>query len=520
MPSNVGVYLHMLVFGLGSWIAINGIYAELPFMVNDLPEGYAIAATLGVAIQLGNVAPLLYGVLRRRYGGSLAIPTTYFIFLIGIACCILLSIFWKHTLLVGGKRSSVALIVLTGGVAMVDSTSSVVFWPFASRFPSDKVIALATGEALSSTVPGILSLIQSSGSGGVCASNGSHPLFPVPLYFVALALVLLQQQQQQQHEEGLLDYVPSQYSANMSFSGTTEYKKLQAAGNIIESLERLDNDSGSETGEGRMLEVNGLNDLGVGLDDTSSSLSVLETTTRPRLSFAIYAVIAVLGFLQNGVLPTIIPLVSKLYTPCTYGATNSTALTLSPLFSLLVMWRPFRSQKEAVISTSAIGVGSLYILTLAFLQTRAPMSSTASGGYIHGMAIVIISCATAFTKSAAFLLVSRGGHSIAKSFPRRFKHGNSSPIAIVLGAEERGVVGNEEEDPRAEKQTGDQKSQGFIFHGNHRDDRGLDDGEGGEEGRRRRKRLEWAGIVTQVGSFVGAALIYIIVYHTDWVVTN
>mmetsp|Transcript_6400 Transcript_6400/g.9981 ORF Transcript_6400/g.9981 Transcript_6400/m.9981 type:complete len:400 (+) Transcript_6400:102-1301(+) len=311
---------------------------------------------------------------------------------------------------------------------------------------------------------------------------------------------LLQQQQQQQHEEGLLDYVPSQYSANMSFSGTTEYKKLQAAGNIIESLERLDNDSGSETGEGRMLEVNGLNDLGVGLDDTSSSLSVLETTTRPRLSFAIYAVIAVLGFLQNGVLPTIIPLVSKLYTPCTYGATNSTALTLSPLFSLLVMWRPFRSQKEAVISTSAIGVGSLYILTLAFLQTRAPMSSTASGGYIHGMAIVIISCATAFTKSAAFLLVSRGGHSIAKSFPRRFKHGNSSPIAIVLGAEERGVVGNEEEDPRAEEQTGDQKSQGFIFHGNHRDDRGLDDGEGGEEGRRRRKRLEWAGIVTQVSS--------------------
>mmetsp|Transcript_10948 Transcript_10948/g.15186 ORF Transcript_10948/g.15186 Transcript_10948/m.15186 type:complete len:129 (+) Transcript_10948:34-420(+) len=123
----------------------------------------------------------------------------------------------------------------------------------------------------------------------------------------------------------------------------------------------------------------------------------------------------------------------------------------------------------------------------------------------------------AFTKSAAFLLVSRGGHSISKSFPRRFKHGNSSPIAIVLGAEERGI-GHDEKD--RETAATDRKSQGCIFDGRHSDDRDLDDGEGGGEGRRRRKRLEWAGVVTQVGSFVGAVVMYIMIQYTDWVVSK
>ena len=60
------VYALMAVFGLSSWIAINGIYSELPLIINDLPEGWAINATLSLVIQAANIGPLAYFLVMRR----------------------------------------------------------------------------------------------------------------------------------------------------------------------------------------------------------------------------------------------------------------------------------------------------------------------------------------------------------------------------------------------------------------------------------------------------------------------
>eukprot|EP00036_Acanthoecidae_sp_10tr_P002425 CAMPEP_0182946778 /NCGR_PEP_ID=MMETSP0105_2-20130417/57550_1 /TAXON_ID=81532 ORGANISM="Acanthoeca-like sp., Strain 10tr" /NCGR_SAMPLE_ID=MMETSP0105_2 /ASSEMBLY_ACC=CAM_ASM_000205 /LENGTH=81 /DNA_ID=CAMNT_0025086939 /DNA_START=136 /DNA_END=378 /DNA_ORIENTATION=- len=64
-PMNRWVYALFIVFGLGSWITINGLFAELRLFSDDLPEGNTIYADIGLAIQLANVAPLAYGSLRR-----------------------------------------------------------------------------------------------------------------------------------------------------------------------------------------------------------------------------------------------------------------------------------------------------------------------------------------------------------------------------------------------------------------------------------------------------------------------
>lgn len=51
--------IHLLVctFGMGSWVAINGLWVELPLLVAELPEGWYLPSYLTVIIQLANDAP-------------------------------------------------------------------------------------------------------------------------------------------------------------------------------------------------------------------------------------------------------------------------------------------------------------------------------------------------------------------------------------------------------------------------------------------------------------------------------
>lgn len=48
-----------VLFGLGSWIGINGIYSQLP-QLDTLPEGWNLAANIVVAVQFANLGPILY----------------------------------------------------------------------------------------------------------------------------------------------------------------------------------------------------------------------------------------------------------------------------------------------------------------------------------------------------------------------------------------------------------------------------------------------------------------------------
>lgn len=59
------VFTGFIVFGMSSWITINGLFAELPQFYQDLPEGPKIYADLSVVIQLANVAPLAYAAAQR-----------------------------------------------------------------------------------------------------------------------------------------------------------------------------------------------------------------------------------------------------------------------------------------------------------------------------------------------------------------------------------------------------------------------------------------------------------------------
>lgn len=45
--------IFLIVFGVSSWLAINGLWMELPSLVNVLPEGWNLPAYLSIIIQVG-----------------------------------------------------------------------------------------------------------------------------------------------------------------------------------------------------------------------------------------------------------------------------------------------------------------------------------------------------------------------------------------------------------------------------------------------------------------------------------
>ncbi|KAJ7985137.1 hypothetical protein DPEC_G00348960 [Dallia pectoralis] len=152
------------LFGMGSWVAINGMWVELPLIVPDLPERWSLPSYLTVLIQMANVGPLFITVMHRFRPNFLdERPVIYTIVSLGVVATFLLALFWKHTAPLGGATHSVALLVLCFLLSMVDCTSSVTFLPFMMRLGPQYITTYFVGEGLSGLVPGAVALIQGVG---------------------------------------------------------------------------------------------------------------------------------------------------------------------------------------------------------------------------------------------------------------------------------------------------------------------------------------------------------------------
>jgi riboflavin transporter 2 len=49
-----------LFFGIGAWVGVNGIYVQLPLLVNSAPEGWNLPAYMVMIVQFANLGPILY----------------------------------------------------------------------------------------------------------------------------------------------------------------------------------------------------------------------------------------------------------------------------------------------------------------------------------------------------------------------------------------------------------------------------------------------------------------------------
>ncbi|KAF0035624.1 solute carrier family 52, riboflavin transporter, member 3-A [Scophthalmus maximus] len=158
------VHLLACAFGLGSWVAVNGLWVELPLIVNTLPEGWDLPSYLTVIIQLANLGPLLVTLMHKLWPGRLKEHLViYSILSIGVLSCFLLAFFWDKTTVVFGASYSTAFFIITFFLSLVDCTSSVTFLPFMTQLPAKYITTYFIGEGLSGFIPGVVALAQGVG---------------------------------------------------------------------------------------------------------------------------------------------------------------------------------------------------------------------------------------------------------------------------------------------------------------------------------------------------------------------
>ncbi|XP_027750728.1 solute carrier family 52, riboflavin transporter, member 3 [Empidonax traillii] len=157
---------HLLAcaFGTGSWVAVNGLWVEVPLLVTVLPEQWDLPSYITIIIQMANVGPLFVTLMNRFRPGLLKeVAVIYVIVSVGVIASFLLSFLWNHTSVIAGKSHSVAFLILTFFLSLVDCTSSVTFLPFMMQLQPQYTTTFFIGEGLSGLIPALIALGQGSG---------------------------------------------------------------------------------------------------------------------------------------------------------------------------------------------------------------------------------------------------------------------------------------------------------------------------------------------------------------------
>lgn len=206
---SVITYALVVIFGTGSWIAVNGLWVELPIIVQEIPESWSLPSYLTVIIQLANIAPVAFTLGNKFFPRVVhEIPVIYISLGIGTASCVLLAFFWKETSYIAGAERSTALLALCFFLSMVDCTSSVTFLPYMAIFREVYMSPYFGGEGLSGLLPSLVALGQGVGGGthtscpqaplnttnGTSANNTDSlpgPNFPAEGFFLFLAGMML-----------------------------------------------------------------------------------------------------------------------------------------------------------------------------------------------------------------------------------------------------------------------------------------------------------------------------------------
>ncbi|XP_066588731.1 solute carrier family 52, riboflavin transporter, member 3-A isoform X2 [Prorops nasuta] len=192
-----------LMFGLSAWIGINGIYVQLPLIINTAPEGWSLPAYMVMLVQFANLGPILYTLYIKYtnwahdnfiiYGLLAAATTTTFI----------LAFLYTRTSIIFGGEHSTALLSLMFVTAIVGCTSSVLFMPYMRNYREIYLVSYLVGEGLSGFIPSLVALIQGVGGNVKCndiTKPGSdllefelqypEPMFSTFVFFIFLGSLL------------------------------------------------------------------------------------------------------------------------------------------------------------------------------------------------------------------------------------------------------------------------------------------------------------------------------------------
>uniref|UniRef100_A0A4X2JTR1 Riboflavin transporter n=1 Tax=Vombatus ursinus TaxID=29139 RepID=A0A4X2JTR1_VOMUR len=384
-------HLLVCIFGSGSWVAINGLWVELPLLVTKLPEGWYLPSYLTIIIQLANVGPLFITLLHRFRPGYLSeVPVIYVVLALGTTACFLFAFLWEKTSVVAGVLHSTAFLVLTFFLALVDCTSSVTFLPFMARLPAQYLTSFFVGEGLSGLLPALVALAQGSGLNSCSQVTNSSITTDTPQLETC--------------------YIPANFSPFVFFLLLTIM--MACCLTAFFGLTRLPKQWELSTEDLLVSQVTlrsfQLQEASAGSSNRDSCLSVArpeekKTTVWPQAQLAfIYILVVFTNALTNGILPSVQTYSCMSYGSVAYHLSATLSAMANPLACLLAMCLPSRSLLWlGVITVVGTGFGA-YNMAMAVLSP-CPLLK----GSHWGEAIIVISWVL-FTGTLSYVKVMTG----------------------------------------------------------------------------------------------------------------
>nr|CAB3266298.1 solute carrier family 52, riboflavin transporter, member 3-B [Phallusia mammillata] len=407
------VHMLVLMFGSGAWIAVNGVWVELPAIVSQAPESWGLPAYLTVISQFGNLGPLIVMIMQiwfsKYYNQNAMI---YSITSIGTLGCLLLCFFWNSTAYIGGVEHSVALFALWFVLSFVDCSSSVTFLPFITIFPSPFLTTYFMGEGLSGLFPSIFALAQGTGNSqclNVSFFNETtnttqykievkytDPRFSEAVFFGLLCIMMALCS----IAFVLLNHLPiakrlhvtpeDKYKSGFSAEeerGTAFYHSIE----LEDSSNSLSDNSRSKPPE----PSNG------NIEETPSHVVLNEQKKLSPTDYVyLLSIIFCINGLSNGILPSVSSYTALPYGEVPYHLATSLGNMANPLACFIAFFLPMHS----FIGIGFMAIGSAgfasYLLFLA-LKSPCPVLVNETGG-----AVLMVLCQILFVGCASYVKVS------------------------------------------------------------------------------------------------------------------
>lgn len=373
-------YFLVVLFGIGSWVAVNGVWVELPVLVAHAPEGWKLPSIFAVAIQIANVGPLLHTLFNALSPRKLRdVPVIYVILSLGIAGCGLMAFLWKETGYIDGNEHSIALICFVFLVAFVDCTSSVTFLPFMAAFRKEYMSALFVGGGLSGLLPSLLAIAQDipedknncanysqGGNSSTWGSSSSDDLnFGTNVFFFGLMLMMI---------VSLLAFV--------GLNTLTFVKRERIDFNLASADEGTIPREAMPVDSSQEIQMDNKNGNGYCTDDDCPEIGNCQRVNYPtQLAFLLILQIWIHAF-SNGVVPSIQTYACIPYGNRIYFLTLILSNVVNPLASLVYYWLPttkvlFIGMLSAIYTSLVV-----YIVYVAALSPNPPLEGNSVGASV------------------------------------------------------------------------------------------------------------------------------------------
>jgi len=312
------------VFGLGAWLEIVGIWAEMFLLIQHTPEQEKLPSRLAFIVQVANFIPILLGSSASCRSGADIRRYIIVILVGGIGALLFAAFTWNVTVIIAGSELSICLYAATLIGATFDASSNLFVWQFSARYGSRGTVSMSFGQNLTAVCFAIAILQKAIG-------------FSIALYFLLLA-----------------------------FLGSCSVVAFLLI---------------PQRGPADPLAMNGEDDL-----------RVERAPHWTRFHRPWFGALFGLSFIQNGLLPSLLPLTTGSYN--LYFLLSTVPGFIQPLSVLLVLW-----SKD--IRLIWIGVTCSIAMAIATCTLVLESGMTEQWQFIIFLCVVMLGCnGTAYSKAA------------------------------------------------------------------------------------------------------------------------